>query len=77
VAALLLLTAVRSLELGRVRATMVPGHRSWPKTKGKAWRTSWWGCGRETGVREGRTTEGGLRAGGVTPLRDFGRGEGV
>jgi hypothetical protein len=39
------------------------GRRGWPELKRKTRRTHWWGCGHETGVREGRTTEERLRAG--------------
>jgi hypothetical protein len=39
------------------------GRRGWPELKRKTRRTRWWGCGHETGVREGRTAEERLRVG--------------
>jgi hypothetical protein len=62
-AAPLLLAAVRSPEMGRVRATAVRGRWSRPKTKGKAWGTRWWGFDYEAEVREGRTAKERLQAG--------------
>jgi hypothetical protein len=52
------------------------GHRSWPKTKGKAWRTRWWGFDYKAKVREGRTAEERLRAGWGNSDEGFGYGEG-
>jgi hypothetical protein len=52
------------------------GHRCWPELKRKTRRTRWWGCGHETGVREGRTAEERLRAGRGNLVRNSDHGEG-
>jgi hypothetical protein len=47
------------------------GRRSWPELKRKTRRTRWWGCGHETGVRDGRMAEERLRAGRGNSAEEF------
>jgi hypothetical protein len=52
------------------------GRRGWPELKRKTRRTRWWGCGHETGVREGRRRRKGSGRVGAISVRNSDHGEG-
>jgi hypothetical protein len=68
--------AVKSPETGQTVSEEVWGRRCWLELVNKVRRTRWQDSSRENGTEGGRTEEGVLRAGRVTPARNPGRGGG-